>query len=98
MSHSIQFDPDARREFLDAMDWYDQENPSLGLEFFNEVDSTLKKIFTNPDTFSPFLFSTRRCLLHRFPYSIVYRDVGSVIWVIAVAHTSRRPDYWKDRF
>ncbi len=98
MSHPVQFDPDARREFLDAMDWYDQEQPSLGLEFFNEVDSTLKKISSNPDVFSPFLFSTRRCLLHRFPYSIIYRKVDSAIWVMAVAHTSRRPGYWKDRF
>lgn len=98
MSHSIQFDPDARCEFLDAVDWYDQEKPSLGLEFFNEVDSTLKKLSANPDAFSPFLFLTRRCLVQRFPYSIVYRSVDFVIWVMAVAHTSRRPGYWKKRF
>jgi hypothetical protein len=32
-----------------------------------------------------------------FPFHLVYRLSGSVLRVIAVAHTSRRPGYWRDR-
>jgi hypothetical protein len=32
-----------------------------------------------------------------FPYLIVYRDLGSVLSVIAVAHGKRPPGYWLGR-
>jgi hypothetical protein len=32
-----------------------------------------------------------------FPYSIVYRVESSRVLVVAGAHTSRRPGYWRDR-
>ena len=97
MSFSVQFDSDAKREFLDAIDWYDRERLGLGAEFCDEVDLALKEISSNPDTFACFYFSTRRYMLSRFPYCIIYRRVDSVIWVMAIAHTSRRPEYWGDR-
>jgi hypothetical protein len=40
----------------------------------------------------------RRFLLHRFPYLLIYRErEDGVIQILAVAHTSRRPGYWKER-
>jgi hypothetical protein len=35
--------------------------------------------------------------VNRFPYNVVYRIRDDDIYVVAVAHTSRRPNYWKDR-
>jgi hypothetical protein len=35
--------------------------------------------------------------VHGFPYSVVYRVHRDDIYVIAVAHSSRRPDYWRHR-
>jgi toxin ParE1/3/4 len=98
MSCSVQFDSDARLEFLDAIDWYNQERFGLGAEFCDEVDLALNKIALVPDAFACFSFSTRRYLLARFPYCLVYKMIGDVIWIVAVAHTSRRPGYWKERF
>jgi len=40
---------------------------------------------------------TRRVLVHRFPYQVVYRLTASEILIVAVAHLKRRPGYWKDR-
>jgi hypothetical protein len=33
----------------------------------------------------------------RFPYKIVYRERADDLYIVAIAHTSRRPGYWKDR-
>jgi hypothetical protein len=35
--------------------------------------------------------------MHRFPFAVVYRELPSVIQVLAVAHGHRRPGYWKTR-
>ena len=32
-----------------------------------------------------------------FPYKVVYRICPQDTYVVAVAHTSRRPGYWKNR-
>ena len=38
----------------------------------------------------------RRVLLERFPFKVVYVVRGRAVLVVAVAHTSRHPDYWKN--
>jgi toxin ParE1/3/4 len=98
MNLAVQFDSNARTEFLNAVEWYERERAGLGSDFFDEVCEALHQISVNPDLFCKFAFSTRRYVLARFPYCIVYRQVDSGIWVMAVAHTSRRPGYWKERF
>jgi len=39
----------------------------------------------------------RRAVLPRFAFTIVYVDDAAAIVVIAVAHTGRKPGYWRSR-
>jgi hypothetical protein len=36
-------------------------------------------------------------LVHRFPFAILYRVERVALYVIAVAHLHRRPNYWRGR-
>ncbi|MCH7935415.1 MAG: type II toxin-antitoxin system RelE/ParE family toxin, partial [Gemmatimonadetes bacterium] len=45
----------------------------------------------------PFQSGTRRVLLHRFPYIVVYKELEDEILVVAFAHHKQRPGYWRDR-
>jgi|SRR5579872_2457094 len=47
--------------------------------------------------FSAYEFGTRRIVLRRFPYLVVFRETTSGIEIIAVVHGRRRPGYWRDR-
>jgi plasmid stabilization system protein ParE len=42
--------------------------------------------------------STRRVVVSRFPYQVVYHLSPADITIVAVAHLKRRPDYWKTRY
>jgi toxin ParE1/3/4 len=33
----------------------------------------------------------------RFPYAVVYSLIDDAVYVLAVAHSRRRPFYWQDR-
>jgi hypothetical protein len=39
----------------------------------------------------------RRLLVDRFPYALVFVESETEIRVLAVAHTRRRPGYWRSR-
>ncbi|MGI9167057.1 MAG: hypothetical protein ACR2G5_11860 [Pyrinomonadaceae bacterium] len=50
-----------------------------------------------PEAWAIHIGDTRRCLLHRFPYGVVYLMVPQGIEIVAVTHLHRKPDYWRDR-
>jgi toxin ParE1/3/4 len=35
--------------------------------------------------------------LTQFPFSLLYINGADYLWVVAVAHGSRKPGYWKQR-
>lgn len=94
---SARFVPAARREFLAEIAYYNQEQPGLGARFTAAVEEAAARALAFPHAGSPAAGNTRRMLLQGFPFSIVYRDETSGIVVFAVAHQSRRPDYWAAR-
>lgn len=43
------------------------------------------------------VYSARRVLLQHFPYFVVYRERDEDLHIIAIAHASRKPGYWRHR-
>ena len=50
-----------------------------------------------PQLGRPGKFGTRSLKTGRFPFRIVYREEVDRLWIVAVSHLSRRPDYWNRR-
>jgi hypothetical protein len=91
------FHPDAAAEFEMAVEYYEQFQPGLGLEFTEEVYAAINRIAQYPDAWSVLSKNSRRCLVNRFPYGVIYQIKPRSLRIVAVAHLNRRPDYWKDR-
>lgn len=91
----------AEAEATEAACWYDDQSIGLGELFLAEYAAALSAIEVDPLRFG--LLETepagrfRRCLLRRFPYAVIFEVQPVAILVLAVAHTSRRPSYWRDR-
>lgn len=98
MSRSVRTLSAAREEFAAAVRWYEEQRPGLGADFFDSVTEATSRIETQPHigTFDPET-RTRRVLVRRFPYQVVYYLSDDGIAIVAVAHSKRRPGYWKDR-
>jgi plasmid stabilization system protein ParE len=95
----ILFAKPASQELEAAIRWYEQRRKGLGAELHDATVAALELIATHPEigTARPDRLLTRQLLLQQFPYKIVYRVRGHDVYVVAIAHTSRRPGYWKDR-
>jgi plasmid stabilization system protein ParE len=93
----LEFHPDAVLEAKSAHEWYAGRSPNAAEAFVAELDHAVELIREAPDRWPGHLNKTRRYVLRRFPFLVIYRKSGSVIQVIAVAHAKRRPGYWRPR-
>jgi plasmid stabilization system protein ParE len=93
----IHFHPGAIRDARIARFWYEDRSPQAARAFAAELKRGVDLIREAPERWPVSLRRTRRYVLHRFPYSIVYRLLDDGVWILAVAHSSRRPAYWKSR-
>lgn len=93
----VSFHPEARKEFFDTINYYDEQQPGLGLEFSREIHFTIQRIIHLPLAWSKLSSNTRRCLTVRFPYGIIYQVIDKEIHIIAIMNLNRKPDYWKKR-
>jgi plasmid stabilization system protein ParE len=94
----LEFQPAARLEFDEAVDWYNLHTPDIARRFVAAVDSTTARILRSPNSF-PIVSGTmtRRALVPGFPFALYFAYDGKLINVLSVFHTSRNPIIWQGR-
>lgn len=93
------FHPAALDELLAAVDWYEQRERGLGGDLLEEIEAAMDVVSEAPERW-PLIHEesgTRGYLVSRFPYRILYRRWRDGWRIIAIAHSSRQPDYWRER-
>jgi plasmid stabilization system protein ParE len=93
----FRFHPEARKEFREAILWYRARNRKAAVEFRIAVSDAVRQAAKAPHRWPKHLVGTRRFVLARFPFSIVYLDTAEFVSIVAVAHSKRKPGYWKRR-
>ena len=94
---AVEVHPLAADEAEAAERWYRERNETAAARFRRELDRAVELIAERPEAAPPYVGHTRRCLLRRFPFFIVYRVFSQRVQVVAVAHARRRPHYWVQR-
>jgi plasmid stabilization system protein ParE len=89
--------PEAEAEADQAFSRYYAEIPSIAFGFDDELIDAYKRLRAAPLTGVPYLRNTRRMILHRYPFSVVFRERLHDIQIVAIAHAKRRPGYWIER-
>lgn len=90
--------PAASAEVLETVAWHaEQGGTQLADEFLAELDAAIRLLGLHPALGASTVAGRRAFRLARLPYTVVYRVKLSAIRVLAVAHQSRRPGYWRSR-
>lgn len=87
----------ADAELTEAIAYYDEKASGLADRFLAEVKSATRNIETYPEMAPADDEGVRAKVLDRFPYSIMYVVEEYELFIVAIAHHSRRPSYWADR-
>jgi plasmid stabilization system protein ParE len=93
----FEYHPEARAELFGEFDWYAHRSVDAAESFLDSVRAAIDQAVSFAMSGQRYLAGTRRIVVRDFPYLLVYRQRASQVEVIAVAHTSRRPGYWRDR-
>ena len=97
MARQVEYHPESKAEIQKAVNWYDDKVEGLGLEFLFEVRYAESKIIQASEMWPVYEGDTRRYLLKRFPFGVIYLTSEEKIQIVAVAHCKRKPGYWKKR-
>ena len=93
----VEYHQGAIADVKNAVAWYRKRNPKIALDFVEELQRAAVVISEAPERWSIGKNNTRRFLLWRFPFAVIYSEEESVVRIWAVAHGSRRPGYWSGR-
>ncbi len=93
----VDFSPEAKREFDEGERYYARLVPGLGTRFRAEVRAALMRLRNWPFAAPVERGVIRRLMLNRFPCKLLYSVEAEYIYVIAVAHLHRIPEYWIER-
>lgn len=93
----VRFHPEAEQEFTEAALYYERRVAGLGEQFLSELRNATALLAEQPEMGPPITEKLRRAVLNRFPYTLIYTSDQEAVDIIAVAHQSRRPGYWRAR-
>ena len=91
------FHPLAVKELTDTIDYYEDNNPGLGLEFSKEIYSTIQRILQFPKAWPKIAQNCRRCITQRFPYGIIYHIKEDEILIVSIMQLNQKPKSWDER-
>ena len=95
MNHT--FHPQAKAELNEAVDYYNSCRLDLGWDFAGEVEAAIQSIVAYPNAWTALSRHTRRCLVNRFPYGVIYQVREKDILIVAIMQLNREPGYWRNR-
>lgn len=89
----------AEAELDDVFEYYESVQNSLGFRFLREVELSIARIQQFPFVYEEIGIYSRRCLVQKFPYGIIYQytEHRKETLIVSVSHLHRVPDYWSDR-
>ncbi len=91
--------PLAKQDIKKAASWYNSKQKGLGSQFTKQVRNKVLFIRQNPEAVNIRYDGIRTAVLDAFPFMVHYTvdDNQKTVIIVAVFHTSRNPDIWKNR-
>lgn len=94
---TFEFHPEAEGEFAHAVAFYEAHYEGLGLDFAAEVSDAINRALIMPLAWMQVEEGVRRVLVHRFPFAVMYSEHNDGMFILAVMHLRREPNYWMHR-
>jgi hypothetical protein len=90
--------PEAALEHEEQVAYYEARSRGLGRRYHAAFRASLLRAGEAPHRCKVIQTpGIRRVSMRGFPFSIIFREMGGIIQVLAVAPHRKRPGYWSER-
>lgn len=90
----VEYHPLTTSDLNNAIAYYNRQQAGLGNELRAEVYASIERVVASPAQFSIVSKGIRRCLVHRFPYAILFHVVSEeTLRVLVIRHHRRHPNF-----
>ena len=90
--------PEAENDLRNAAEFYRKHaDAALSQALLAEFEHAMRLLLEHPRLGAQWRNNMRRYVMRRFPYSVIYSISGDEMRILAVAHHSRRPGFWRNR-
>jgi plasmid stabilization system protein ParE len=94
----VEYHPLTTSDLNNAIAYYNRQQEGLGDELRTEIYASIERAVSSPARFSIVSKGIRRCLVHRFPYAILFRAVSEdTLRVLVIRHHRRHPSFGLQR-
>ena len=93
----LRFHPEAATELKEAVFYYENCQIGLGRQLNHEIKVAAQLITAHSLAWTILATNIRRILIRRFPYALLYTIKQNEIYILAVMHLNREPNYWQQR-
>jgi len=97
MRFKIVYNPEVFNDIQQAVDWYNRQQPKLGIRFFSVLKKHLNSLENSAMHFAVRYDDVRCMPIKKFPYMIHYRIHNESVMVEAILSTHRNPEFWGER-
>jgi len=95
--YEIELSNEAEDDFDNSYEYYANVSEKVADNFYRQVDNSLTNISENPLRYPEVYQSIRKHVMGKFPFVIYYQIGESTVKIIAIFHTARNPQIWKER-
>ena len=93
----LRFHPEVADEIREAKSWYGERSEAAKDQLVLALRRAFQQLSKSASAGISYIHGTKRLGLKKFPYILVYRIKGGATDIVALAHTKRRPGYWRHR-
>jgi hypothetical protein len=99
---NVKIGKDAALELEAAAAWYEDEQKGLGNRLVSNFEHAIRLLSEPHPPLTPLQgkagkSGAKKLILHKFPFSVIVYEMEHTVAVVALAHHSRKPGYWKSR-
>ena len=88
---------EAEIEFSESVTYYESKESGLGIRFRDEAEAVVNWIVKNPEIPRLRPKGYRWVNFPVFQHYVAYIIRGDIIWIVAIVHAHRRPEFWLER-
>jgi plasmid stabilization system protein ParE len=97
MARTVRYHPLFDCDVREAAGWYDRRSPGLGNAFVDLVRKCTADVIADPERFALSTSGCRYARVSRFPYVLLFDANDQEVQLLAVLHTARSIEKWRER-